>query len=177
MEGHGLLLNAFYFLAAAVAVVPFARRGGLGSVLGYLAAGVIIGPYVLGLVATSFALNASKIPFSAPIASVRVGRVQGKWVLNPTFQQLEFSDMDLVVAGSQDSIVMVEGGALEIQEEDVVEALGIAQRARLLVDVPHDGHTVSTASPPGRPKAKQPPRGAANHTPWGAWGHVSFSWR
>ena len=83
---------------------------------------------VLGLVATSFALNASKIPFSAPIASVRVGRVQGKWVLNPTFQQLEFSDMDLVVAGSQDSIVMVEGGALEIQEEDVVEALGIAQR-------------------------------------------------
>jgi polyribonucleotide nucleotidyltransferase len=83
---------------------------------------------VLGLLATSFALNASKIPFSSPIAAVRVGRVQGKWVLNPTFQQLEFSDMDLVVAGSQDSIVMVEGGALEISEADVVEALGIAQR-------------------------------------------------
>jgi len=83
---------------------------------------------VLGLVATSFALNASKIPFTAPIAAVRVGRVQGKWVLNPTFQQLEFSDMDLVVAGSQDSIVMVEGGALEIQEEDVIEAIGIGQR-------------------------------------------------
>ncbi|MBM4194988.1 MAG: polyribonucleotide nucleotidyltransferase [Gemmatimonadetes bacterium] len=83
---------------------------------------------VLGLVATSFALNASKIPFAGPIAGVRVGRVQGKWVLNPTFQQLEFSDLDLVVAGSQDSIVMVEGGALEISEADVLEALGIAQR-------------------------------------------------
>jgi polyribonucleotide nucleotidyltransferase len=57
---------------------------------------------VLGLVAASFALNASKIPFSAPIAAVRVGRVQDKWVLNPTFQQLEYSDMELVLAGSQD---------------------------------------------------------------------------
>ncbi|MCC7196253.1 MAG: polyribonucleotide nucleotidyltransferase [Gemmatimonadaceae bacterium] len=83
---------------------------------------------VLGLVAASYALNASKVPFAGPIAGVRVGRVQGKWVLNPTFQQLEFSDMDLVVAGSRDSIVMVEGGALEISEADVVEALGIAQR-------------------------------------------------
>ena len=83
---------------------------------------------VLGLVATSFALNASRIPFLEPIAAVRVGRIQGKWVLNPTFQQLEFSDMDLVVAGSKASIMMVEGGALEVSEADVVEALGIAQR-------------------------------------------------
>ncbi len=89
---------------------------------------------VLALVATSFALNVSRIPFAAPIAGVRVGRVtpeegaKSAWVLNPTFQALEFSDMDLVVAGSQDSIMMVEGGANEISEGDVVEALGIAQR-------------------------------------------------
>jgi polyribonucleotide nucleotidyltransferase len=57
-----------------------------------------------------------------------VGRVQDKWVLNPTFQQLQHSDMDLVVAGTQDSIMMVEGGALEVSEEDVVSALGVAQR-------------------------------------------------
>src|SRR6476619_5581582 len=82
---------------------------------------------VLALVATSYALNASKIPFSTPIAGVRVGRIQGKWVLNPTFQQLEYSDMELVVAGSNDSIIMVEGGALEVSEEDVVEALTVAQ--------------------------------------------------
>ena len=83
---------------------------------------------VLALAATSFALNASKIPFTGPIAGVRVGRIQGKWVLNPTFQQLEYSDMELVVAGSRDSIVMVEGGALEISEEDVIEALTIGQK-------------------------------------------------
>jgi polyribonucleotide nucleotidyltransferase len=83
---------------------------------------------VLGLVAASFALNASRIPFAGPIAGVRVGRVEGKWLLNPTFQALTVSDMDMVVAGSQDSIMMVEGGALEVSEEDVVEGLGIAQR-------------------------------------------------
>jgi len=83
---------------------------------------------VLGLLATSFALNASKIPFMGPIAAVRVGRVQDKWVLNPTFLQLSHSDMDVVVAGSQDSIVMVEGGALEVSEDDVLGALGIAHK-------------------------------------------------
>ena len=82
---------------------------------------------VLALVATSYALNASRTPFAGPIAGVRVGRIQGNWVLNPTFQQLEYSDMELVVAGSQDSIVMVEGGALEVSESDVVEALTVAQ--------------------------------------------------
>ena len=83
---------------------------------------------VLGLVATSFAMNASKIPFLGPIAGVRVGRVQGKWVLNPTFLQLQHSDMDVVVTGSQDSIVMVEGGALEVSEEDVLGALTVAHK-------------------------------------------------
>ncbi|MBI2796135.1 MAG: polyribonucleotide nucleotidyltransferase [Gemmatimonadetes bacterium] len=83
---------------------------------------------VLGLVGTSLALNMSRTPFAAPIAGVRVGRIQGKWVLNPTFQQLEYSDMELVVAGSADSIVMVEGGALEVSEADVVEALQVAHK-------------------------------------------------
>ena len=81
---------------------------------------------VLGLLAASYALNASKIPFSGPIAGVRVGRVQGKWILNPTFQQLEYSDLEFVVAGSADSIVMVEGGANEVTEADALEALTIA---------------------------------------------------
>ncbi|MBP6773872.1 MAG: polyribonucleotide nucleotidyltransferase [Gemmatimonadaceae bacterium] len=81
---------------------------------------------VLALLATSFALNASKIPFMGPIGGVRVGRVQGHWVLNPTFQQLAFSDLELIVAGSQDSIVMVEGGALEVTEADVLESLKLS---------------------------------------------------
>ncbi len=81
---------------------------------------------VLAMVATSYALNSSRTPFAEAIAGVRVGRVQGNWVLNPTFQQLEYSDMELVVAGSRDSILMVEGGALEVSEEDVVEAITVA---------------------------------------------------
>src|SRR5687768_309727 len=82
---------------------------------------------VLALTATSYALAASRTPWGGPIASVRVGRIQGNWVLNPTLQQLEYSDMELVVAGYNDSIMMVEGGALEVSEEDVVEALTVAQ--------------------------------------------------
>jgi polyribonucleotide nucleotidyltransferase len=102
---------------------------------------------VLGLTAASFALSASKVPFAGPIAGVRVGRVQGKWVLNPTFQQLEYSDMDVIVAGSKDSIMMVEGGALEISEEDMVEAFVVAQKGiRELIALQEEG-LAGTAAP------------------------------
>ena len=95
---------------------------------------------VLGLTAVSYALSVSKIPFAGPIAAVRVGRVQGKWVLNPTFEQLEYSDTDIVVAGSKDSIMMVEGGALEISENDMIEALTVAQMGiRELIAVQEEG--------------------------------------
>jgi polyribonucleotide nucleotidyltransferase len=57
-----------------------------------------------------------------------VGRVDGKWILNPTFQQLEFSSIDLVVSGSADAIYMVEGGSLEVSEAEVLEALKVAQK-------------------------------------------------
>jgi polyribonucleotide nucleotidyltransferase len=56
---------------------------------------------VFGLLGTSVALNLSKIPFEEPVAAVRVGRIQGQWVLNPTFQQLEYSDVEVVVAGQR----------------------------------------------------------------------------
>jgi polyribonucleotide nucleotidyltransferase len=83
---------------------------------------------VLGLTAASLAMSASKVPWSGPIAGVRVGRVDGAWVLNPTFTQLEHSDLDMVVAGTAGSVMMVEGGALELKEEELVEALAFAQR-------------------------------------------------
>jgi polyribonucleotide nucleotidyltransferase len=85
-------------------------------------------PDVLALVAASAALNASKIPFITPVAATRIGRIQDKWVLNPTFQQLGYSDMEILVAGSKDSINMVEGGALEATEEDILEAFTVAQQ-------------------------------------------------
>jgi polyribonucleotide nucleotidyltransferase len=90
---------------------------------------------VLGVTAASAALAMSKVPWSGPIAAVRVGRVEGAWILNPTFQQLEFSDIDMIVTGSRDSIVMVEGGALELTEEEVVKALEVAHKGiRELLD-------------------------------------------
>lgn len=82
---------------------------------------------VLGITAASLALSLSPIPWDGPIGGVRVGRVDGKWVLNPTFAQLELSDIDLVVAGTADSIIMVEGSALELPEEQITEALAFAQ--------------------------------------------------
>ena len=83
---------------------------------------------ILGVMAASSALSLSGIPWHGPLAAVRVGRVEGNWILNPTFQQLEFSMIDLVVSGSADSIVMVEGGSLEIAEAEVLEALKVAQK-------------------------------------------------
>ena len=83
---------------------------------------------VLGLIAASYALSASKIPWNGPVAGVRVGRVQGKWVLNPTFQQLAYSDMEVVVAGTTDSINMVEGGCLEVTEADMLDALTLGHK-------------------------------------------------
>src|SRR5690554_1008610 len=83
---------------------------------------------VLGLLGTSVALNMSKIPFAGPVAAVRIGRIQNKWVLNPTFQQLEFSDVDIVVAGTEKAITMVEGGALEVPEEQIAEGLIVAHK-------------------------------------------------
>src|SRR5574338_1641213 len=83
---------------------------------------------IVGMVAASTALALSEVPWNGPLAAVRVGRVDGNWILNPTFQQLDASTIDLVVSGSADSIVMVEGGALEVSEQEMLDALGVAQK-------------------------------------------------
>lgn len=81
---------------------------------------------VLGAVGASAALTISDIPFLEPIGEVRVARVDGKFVVNPTFAQLEQSDMELVVAGTESSIMMVEGEAKEVPESDILDALKFA---------------------------------------------------
>jgi len=83
---------------------------------------------ILAVNAASAALHISNAPFEGPIGCVRVGTVDGKLVLNPTIQQLLESELDLVVAGTKDSIMMVEAGANEIPEDKLVEALGLAQQ-------------------------------------------------
>jgi len=84
---------------------------------------------VLGACAASAALMVSDVPFDGPIAEVRVGRIQGTWIINPTFSDLEKSDLDVTVAGTSDSIVMVEGESKEISEQDMLEALRIGHNA------------------------------------------------
>jgi len=88
-------------------------------------------PDVLALVGASAALTISDIPFEGPIGGVRVGRIDGEWTLNPTFQDLELSDLDLVVAGTRDAILMVEAGAKEVTEDELLEALEVAQKANV----------------------------------------------
>jgi len=90
---------------------------------------------VLAITGASAALALSDIPFQKTIAGVRIGLIDGKYIVNPTFLQRKESKLDLVVAGSKDGLVMVESGAKEVTEEQVVEALETAHTAiKAIVD-------------------------------------------
>ena len=80
-------------------------------------------PAMAAMLGSSLALSISDIPFDGPIAGVQVGRVNGEYVLNPTIEQQEQSDIDLTVAGTKKAINMVESGAKEVSEEDMLGAL------------------------------------------------------
>jgi len=80
-------------------------------------------PSILGMIGASSALSLSDIPFGGPIAGAKVGRIDGEFVLNPTHEEMELSDIDLFVAGSEDAIIMVEGSAKEVKEEEILEAI------------------------------------------------------
>lgn len=84
-------------------------------------------PDVLGISAASTAILLSGLPWEGPIAGVRVARIEGKFVANPTHEELTQSDIDLVIAATEDSILMVEGEAQEISEAEMVEALAFGQ--------------------------------------------------
>ena len=80
-------------------------------------------PELTALFGSSLATCISKIPFNGPVAAVKVGRVDGEFIINPTVEQSEKSDIDLTVAGTKDAINMVEAGAREASEDDMLEAL------------------------------------------------------
>ena len=86
-------------------------------------------PEMTALFGSSLATCISKIPFNGPVASVKVGRVNGKFVINPTVKELEVSDIDLTVAGTIDAINMVEAGAKEVSEADMLDALMFGHEA------------------------------------------------
>lgn len=86
-------------------------------------------PELTAMFASSLAVSISKIPFNGPIAGVKVGRVDGKFVINPTPEQLEISELDLTVAGTKDAINMVESSAKQVPEEIMLEALMFGHKA------------------------------------------------
>ena len=86
-------------------------------------------PELTALFGSSLAVSISKIPFNGPVAAVKVGRVNGEFVINPTVEQAEVSDIDLTVAGTKEAINMVEAGAAEVSEEDMLEALMFGHEA------------------------------------------------
>ena len=86
-------------------------------------------PDVVAMLGTSAALHVSDIPFNGPLAGVRIGRINGEWIVNPTQSQLPESDTDIFLSGSRDAIVMVEGGARMVPEDEILEALFTGHRA------------------------------------------------
>ena len=109
----------------------------------------------LAVNAASAALTISNAPFEGPIGCVRVGTVDGKLTLNPTISQMDDSELDLVVAGTRDSIIMIEAGAKQVPEETLVEALRLAQEA--IKDICAAQDTLRQAA--GKPKIEFIPSG------------------
>jgi polyribonucleotide nucleotidyltransferase len=115
-------------------------------------------PDMVAMIAASAALHVSDIPFNGPIAGVRIGRVDGKLIINPYIHQLEASDLSLVVAGTRDSIVMVEGGARMLPEDVMLDALYTAHEQMQAIIAMQE--QIRTAV--GKPKrALEPPAGDA----------------
>lgn len=86
-------------------------------------------PEMTALFASSLAVSISEIPFNGPVAGVKVGRVNGKLVLNPTAKEMEESDIDLTVAGTMDAVNMVESGSKEVSEDDMLDAIMFGHEA------------------------------------------------
>ena len=86
-------------------------------------------PDILAMAGASAALEISDIPFSGPIAGIKVGRIDGRFVANPTIEQMKESDIELVVAGSKTGVVMVEGGADIVSEKDMLDAIFFGHEA------------------------------------------------
>ncbi len=99
-----------------------------------------IDPDIVALNGAAAALEISDIPFNGPVAAVRVGKIDGQLVINPTNSQLKESTLNLIVAGAPQGLVMVEAGAQMIQEDEVLEALFFAQEQLQPILETHQEH-------------------------------------
>jgi polyribonucleotide nucleotidyltransferase len=111
-------------------------------------------PDIMAVTGASTALHLSDIPFNTPVAAVRVGLVNGEYLINPTYQQLDESRLDLVVVGSATEVVMVEAGASEVSEKEVLEAIWFGQNhCRALVALQEEMRAAI-----GKPKRSPKPK-------------------
>ncbi len=109
-------------------------------------------PDILSINGASAALCISDIPFAGPIGAVRVGRIDGQFVVNPTHAERELSDLDLVYVGTYDDVIMIEGAAIEVPEEDFIKALEFAHgHARTMIELQRE-----LAAQAGKPKRQVP---------------------
>jgi len=88
---------------------------------------------ILAINAASAALSISGMPFKGPVGAVRIGRIDGEWIVNPTFDESDKSDIDLIVAGTKKAVTMIEGESKNISEEDILEAVRIAHENIVLI--------------------------------------------
>jgi len=107
-----LFPKGFYFDTQVTASVLSADQGNVTD--------------VLAIIAASAALTLSDIPLKDPVAAVRIGRIEGRFVINPSFSEIEASDLNLVVAGTTEAVMMVEGGANELSEQTMIDAISLA---------------------------------------------------
>ncbi len=120
-------------------------------------------PEIIAIIGASVALGISDIPFEGPVGSIRVGMVDGKFICNPTLSQQKTSDIDLVVAGTENGIVMVEGGAEFVTEDTLVDALEFAEnniktvielQKKIMAELGKEKLTVDTPEPDHELEAK-----------------------
>jgi len=90
-------------------------------------------PDIMTIIGASAALSISQIPFNGPVSATRMGYIEGELVVNPTFEQLRESKLDLTIAGSRDAIIMIEAGAKEVDESVVLEALQLGQETNVKI--------------------------------------------
>ena len=112
---------------------PKGIRNELQVIATVLSADQVNQPDILAIIGASAALSISRIPFDGPIAATRMGLVDGELTINPTFEQLAVSDLDLTISGSREAMIMVEAGAKEVDEEIVLEALRIGQENNVAI--------------------------------------------
>ncbi|MBI4824295.1 MAG: polyribonucleotide nucleotidyltransferase [Nitrospirae bacterium] len=101
----------------------FSETQGIASVLSYGSENI---SDVLGIIGMSSALMVSNIPFDGPVSAVRVGLLEGRFIINPDMEESESLDMNLIVAGTEEAVLMVEGGGLEVSESTLLEAIDFA---------------------------------------------------